>query len=182
MIAGSIARRYAKALLEIGIAQKSYDTLGRELEGVAALLHSSRELSLTLGNPIFALSRRRAVLDEVAQRLQLSPLLRNFLLLLLDRGRIDSLESIAREHRALIDQHAGRVRAHVIAARPIDPATESRLKAALERRSGKTVILEKQEDPTLLGGIVTQIGDVVYDGSIRTQLANMRQKLLSGAH
>ncbi len=67
----------------------------------------------------------------------------------------------------------------VTSARPIDPGLELRLKGALEKKTGKTIILEKREDPSLIGGIVSQVGDVVYDGSVRTQLANMRRQLLS---
>jgi len=85
----------------------------------------------------------------------------------------------ARAHRALVDEHAGRVRATVTSARPLDPMLETRLKTALERSSGKTVIFEKREDPSIMGGLVTQLGDTVYDGSVRTQLQQLREELLS---
>jgi F-type H+-transporting ATPase subunit delta len=104
---------------------------------------------------------------------------RNFVMLLLDKGRIATLPDIARAHRTLVDEQAGRVRATVTSARPLDPVLETRLKAALERQSGKTVILEKREDPAIVGGLVTQLGDIVYDGSVRTQLQQLREELLS---
>ena len=179
MIAGSIARRYAKALLDIGVAHKTFDTLLKELERVVELYASSKELANTLENPVFLPSRRRAVLEEIAKRLAVSKIMRNFLLLLLERGRIAALPMIGREFRGLVDAQAGRIRAQVRSAKPLDPGVELRLKAVLEKRSGKTVILEKREDPSLLGGIVTQVGDVVYDGSVRTQLDNLRQQLLA---
>jgi F-type H+-transporting ATPase subunit delta len=100
-------------------------------------------------------------------------------MLLLDKGRIGSLPDIARAHRALVDEHAGRVRATVTTARPLDPALEARLKAALEKTSGKTVLLDKKEDPSIVGGLVTQLGDIVYDGSVRTQLQQLREQLLA---
>ncbi len=105
--------------------------------------------------------------------------MRNFLMLLLDRGRIGALPGIGREFRALADAHAGRISATVRSAQPLDPGVELRLKAVLEKRTGKTVILDKEEDPGLIGGIVTQVGDLVYDGSVRTQLANLRRQLLA---
>ena len=95
------------------------------------------------------------------------------------KGRIASLPDIARAHRALVDEHAGRVRATVTSARPLDPLLETRLKTALEKSSGKTVIFEKREDPAIMGGLVTQLGDTVYDGSVRTQLQQLREELLS---
>ena len=76
-------------------------------------------------------------------------------------------------------EHAGRVRAVVTSARPLDPMLETRLKTALEKSSGKIVILEKREDPAIMGGLVTQLGDTVYDGSVRTQLQQLREELLS---
>ena len=88
-------------------------------------------------------------------------------------------DGIARAHRTLVDEHAGRIRATVTSARPLDPMLETRLKTALEKQSGKTVILEKKEDPSIVGGLVTQLGDLVYDGSVRTQLQQMREQLLS---
>ena len=179
MIAGSIARRYAKALLEIGIAGKSCDGIQRELERVTAVYQASPELATALENPVFPASQRKQVMEEVARRLMVSKVVRNFLMLLLDRGRIAALPSISREHRLLVDAHAGRVRARISTPRPLAPATEARLKSALERRTGKAVILEMHEDPSLIGGVVTQIGDLVFDGSVRTQLANLRQQLLS---
>jgi F-type H+-transporting ATPase subunit delta len=179
VILGSVARRYAKALLEIGVKQQTYDALGKELERVADTFGRSPELKQTLENPIFPLEKRKLVLDELARRLALSKIVRNFVLLLLDKGRIGSLPDVARVYHTLVDEHANRVRATVTSARPLDPTLEKRLKTALEQQSGKTVILEKKEDPAILGGVITQLGDLVYDGSVRTQLENMREQLLS---
>jgi len=179
MIVGSIARRYARALLEIGVAAKNLEALGRELESVAGTLAKSDELRVALENPVFPLSQRRAVLDEVLKRLAISQVMRNFLMLVLDRGRIAEVGAIAREFRALVDEQAGRVRAVLTSARPLWPLVEKRIKSALEAKTGKIVLVEKREDPTLLGGVVAQIGDLVFDGSLRTQLANVRQQLLS---
>lgn len=179
MITGSLARRYAKALLEIGVQKQTYDALGRELERFADTLKGSPELRNALENPVFPLDKRRLVLDELARRLALSKTVRNFVMLLLDKGRIAALPDIARVYRTLVDEHAGRVRATITSARPLDPLLETRLKTALERQSGKVVILEKKEDPAIVGGLVTQLGDVLYDGSVRTQLQQLREQLLS---
>jgi F-type H+-transporting ATPase subunit delta len=179
VITGSLARRYAKALLEIGVQQQTYDALGKELDRAAEMFKSSPELRNALENPVFPLEQRKLVLDDVARRLALSKTVRNFVQLLLDKGRIAALPDIARVHRTLLDEYAGRVRATVTSARPLDPMLETRLKAALEKQSGKTVILEKKEDPSIVGGLVTQLGDMVYDGSVRTQLQQLREELLS---
>jgi len=179
VITGSIARRYAKALLEIGIAQQTYDALGKELERAADTLRASPELRNALENPIFSIEKRKLIMDELSRRLALSKTVRNFIMLLLDKGRIARLPDISRFYRTLVDEHAGRVRATVTSARPLDPMLETRLKTALEKSSGKVVIFEKREDPAILGGLVTQLGDTVYDGSVRTQLQQLREELLS---
>lgn len=179
MIVGSLARRYAKALLEIGIQQHSFDATGKELDRAADTLRSSPELRNALENPVFSLEKRKLIMDELARRLALSKTVRNFIMLLLDKGRIAALPDIARVYRALVDEHAGRVRATVTSARPLDPMLETRLKTALEKSSGKVVLFDKREDPTILGGLITQLGDTLYDGSVRTQLQELREELLS---
>jgi F-type H+-transporting ATPase subunit delta len=178
MVTGSLARRYAKALIEIGIKQQSYDALGKELDRMADTVKSSPELRNVLENPIFAIEKRRHILDELARRLALSKMVRNFVMLLLDKGRISYLPDIARTYRGLVDEQAGRVRATVVSARPLDPALEQRLRNALEKQSGKVVILDKKEDPSIVGGIMTQLGDVLYDGTVKTQLEQLREQLL----
>ena len=179
MITGSLSRRYAKALLEIGIAQQTYDALGKELERAVDTLRSSPELRNALENPIFSIEKRKLIMDELSRRLALSKTVRNFIMLLLDKGRIARLPDISRVYRGLVDEHAGRVRATVVSARPLDPMLETRLKTALEKQSGKVVIFEKREDPSILGGLITQLGDTLYDGSVRTQLQELREELLS---
>lgn len=179
MISGSIARRYARALLGIGIENKTYEGLGKEVERLGRTYSGSKELQVALENPVFPLSQRQKLLEDLCRRLALSRTTHHFAQLLLDRGRISYLPAIAREMRAMVDAQAGRVRAKVTSVQPLDVAAEVRIKAALEKATGKTVTLEKREDPALLGGVVVQIGDLVYDGSIVTQLERLRQDLLS---
>ena len=179
MIAGSIGRRYAKALLSIGVATHSFDALGRELDRVADAIAASAELKNVLDNPVFPLSQRHRVLEDIARRLALSTSIKNLLLILLDRGRISALPDIARAHRELVDEQAGRARAVVTSAAPLDPAVEARLRGALEKQTGKTVLLDKKVDPSLIGGVVAQVGDLVFDGSVKHQLEKLRTELLS---
>lgn len=179
MAAGSLGRRYAKALLAIGVESQTYDAIGKELERMAGTFAASPDLRAALSNPSFQSDKRRAVVEDLIKRLALSKPVRNFVLLLLDKGRIDKLPDIARAYQTLVDEHANRVRATVTSPKPLDAATSDRIKKALEKRTGKTVVLEKREDPSLLGGIVTQLGDTLFDGSVKTQLEQMRTQLLS---
>jgi F-type H+-transporting ATPase subunit delta len=176
---GSIARRYARALLEIGVAGGNYEQLGAELASIAAVFGGSHDLRHALENPVFKLSQRKAVMAQLGERLGLSKTLRSFLALLADRRRIARLPDIARELSVLVDRQAGRVRARVTSARPVPDELALRLRGAIEKRLGKQVILEKREDPALLGGLVAQVGDLVYDGSVRTGLAEAHKQLLA---
>mgnify|MGYP006305304585 CR=1 FL=1 len=179
MIAGSIARRYAKALLALGVESKKYEQFARELASFAALM-TNKDLSTTLANPSYPLSKRKAVVQELLRRLRPDKTVENFILLLTDRNRLDAIDGIVREYQRMVDEHAGRVRATVTTAGKLAPADTSRLKQALEQKTGKKVLLTEEADPELIAGMVTQIGSIVYDGSIRTRLEQMRHSLLEG--
>lgn len=177
MAAGSLARRYARALLEIGLEEKNLEELGKEVSDLAAAVASSSELTETLTNPAFPRSDRDKILSAVLSRLGASQTTVNFTRLLLDRERVAALPDIARELAVLIDENAGRVRAVITAARPLSSAQLSRLIKALEELSGKKILAETREDPALIGGVVAKVGDQVYDGSLRTQLSQLRRSM-----
>lgn len=176
---GSVARRYARALRDIGVAQGTYEQIGKDLEVFAKLVAGSAELSNALTNPIFPLSQRKSVLDQLSLRLGVLPAVRNFLMLVADRGRLSNLSDIARELAALVDEQAGRVRALLVSARPLPEDVTLTLRSAIEKRLGKRVILERREDPSLIGGLLAKVGDVLYDGSVRNQLEQAKEQLLS---
>ena len=180
MSAGSLARRYARALHQIGTEQGSYEQLGRELRDLADAFAASAELISTLTNPAFARDDRERVLRAVLTRVGASATVVNFTRLLLDRERVSAIPDISRELDRMIDEHAGRVKAIITAAKPLSLPQEQALVRALEARSGKKVQVEKRQDPELLAGVVAQVGDMVYDGSLRTQLQQL--KLRRGVH
>jgi F-type H+-transporting ATPase subunit delta len=179
LISGSIARRYAKALLAIGVDLKDLENLGSQVNKFTSLLENE-DLRDTLQNPAYPISKRKAIVQQLIQRLNLSKIVSHFLLLLMDRQRLNLLPSIAREYRQLVDDHLGRVRALVTTAAPLDLKQTAQLKEALEQKTGKKILLEQNTNPELIAGMVTQIGSIIYDGSIRTRLEQMRQTLLAG--
>ena len=174
---GSVARRYARAMMRIGEETHTYEKLGRELRSLAGAMNLSQELTQTLANPAIPRSDRRKVLEAVAVRVGGSKLTVHLAFLLLDRERVAALPDVARELDAMIDDKVGRVRAEVVSAEPLSPAQEGQLKKVLEQASGRSVQMEKRQDPELLGGVVAKVGDVLYDGSLRSQLERMRQTL-----
>lgn len=176
MLDVSVARRYARALIEIASQEGRHEKVGAELEGIAHAL-STQDARNVLVNPAFAKSQRRAVVMAVAKQLALSPLTVNFLSLLVDRQRIDELEQVARVYRDLLDERVGRVRATVTSALPLGPDELAKVQEALAQATRKSVLLESQTDPAIIGGLVAQVGTVVWDGSLKTQLERLRDEL-----
>lgn len=177
MVAGSISRRYARALMAIGVANSTYEMLGRELRDLAGAMQCSPELTVSLSHPAFKRDDREGLLDAVLKRISATKVTRNFTMLLLDHGRLDIIPDISRELDAMIDDKAGRINAFITSATKLSAMQVRQLKMALEGLSGKSVQMEQAEDPELLGGIVAKVGDVVYDGSLRSQLERMREGL-----
>lgn len=174
MASGSLARRYAKAVIEIG----STDKIGLDLRTLAKAMKESTELQTVLTNPAIRRADRRKVLDALLQRIAANPLSKNLVYLLLDGERLVELAGISRELDAMIEARGGRITVEVTSAKPLDPSQLSQITAALEKLSGKKVTITKKEDPDLLGGVVAKVGDRVYDGSLRTQLRNLREELI----
>ena len=179
MISGSLARRYARAMLDVGIDKGIHEKLAGEIEDLAAAYSTSRDLQEALTNPVFPRAQRRAVLEAVLIKVGASTETRNFSLLLLDRERIPVIPAIARELRTMVDEKVGRVRATVTSARELPPEHYTQIQTALEKATGKHVLLDREVDDTLLGGVIAKLGDTVYDGSVRTQLEKLRETILS---
>jgi len=179
VMGGSVARRYARALFGIGVDGRRFEALGAELTELATLWNDSDELRQALENPVFRPEQKRAVLESILPRVAPTPEVQRFVLLLLDRRRIMLLPAIARAYRDLTDAELGQVRAEVTSAQELAPATLDRVRRSLEQRTGKKVIVTSKVAPELIGGLVARVGDLVLDGSVRTQLDDLRNRLLN---
>ena len=123
---------------------------------------------------------RKDVLGELLQRIVVSPICRNFLFLLIERDRFKVLPEIVSAFHQLADAHTGRLRARARVARRLDESSLARLRAVLQKATGREVVISQEEDPSLLGGVVTHLDGRVYDGSVRTQLETLRTRLKQG--
>lgn len=173
-----VARRYARALIDLGIETNSLEPIVRDITAVAEMMEQSAELRDVRQNPQVTVAARKAVFTEIAQRIGASPMSKNALLLLIDNGRLNVLPAIARALREEADRRAGIVRAHVASAAPLTDAYIQRLTQALEARFQKKVIVQRTVDPTLIAGVVTRVGDTIIDGSIRARLNELKTELM----
>ena len=179
MVNVSVARRYARALLEAsapGAVVGSAD----QLSALAGLVASNPALADVIENPAYSRAQRHGVVDGLIQLLRVeSTMLRNFLRLLVDRRRLAILPDIARLFRDMADEKAGRVRGTVVSAIPLDPQSIRQLESTLSQVVQKQVVLETRVDQEVLGGVSTQVGSVVFDGTLRSQLDDLKRALQS---
>lgn len=177
MIDASVARRYARALLALGLEDGRHEKYGDELDAVARTLEGSPETRDVALNPGYSAQQRQGVIATLAAELKLSPIVVNFLRLLVDRQRMPSLPAILRSYRELVDAQVGRIRAVVTSAQPLSQEELGRLRDNLAASTHRTIVLETKTDPSIVGGVVTQVGATVFDGSLKTQLERMRDQL-----
>lgn len=177
MIAGVVARRYAQALLELGTESGQLDALVEEIAAVAASYAGSPDLQQMLENPLFPLEVKRNVLNDLASQIGLGQSARNALLLLNDRRRLKALPGIAKLLREMNDKKKGLLRAEVVTAAPLSEAYYGRLQLQLEKLTGKKVVIDRREDPSILAGVITRIGDTLYDGSLKSRLQEIKHTL-----
>ena len=176
----AIARRYAKALLLIGKEDDQVEAYREELDAFAGLMAKEKELSRAITNPLYESSGRRKVLQTLIEKLGLSKVMTSYLMLLFDKGRMGYIVDINNFYQKLADELKGIARASLVSATELASDTVEKIRASLSQKTGKDIILEVEQDPSLIGGIVTKIGDLVLDGSIKTQLSNMRESLRRG--
>ncbi len=176
----TIARRYAKALLLIGKEDGRAEIYRDELEGVSSLILREKALGQAICNPRYPAEGRKKVLQTIVERMNLSKVMKSFLLLLFEKGRIGFLDSINGFYQKLADELKGVARASIVSATVLSTEAVEKIRLALSKMTGKEIVLELEEDVDLIGGIVARIGDQVLDGSIKTQLVNMRESLKRG--
>lgn len=176
-----VARRYAQALLELGVETGALDRLVEELGTIASAWETSPDLRNALENPLVAHDAKKAVMMELSDQIGATPTTRHALLLLVDRRRTQALPYIAQYLREFADARKGIVRAEVTTATALSDAYYARLQTQLEKMTGKKVVVDRKTDETLIAGVITRIGDRILDGSLRTRLQSLKDSLLPQA-
>jgi F-type H+-transporting ATPase subunit delta len=173
------ARRYAESAFEIGTRDGTVDGWRRELDLAAGVL-GDPGVARGLNDPTVASDVREQAVAAGFKGSVSGPVL-NLLRLLVRRGRIEDVPRIADEFRRLDNIRLGVTPARAVSAAALEPAEVSALIARLEQMTGGRIELEQDVDPSLLGGLVVQVGDRLIDGSVRGRLERLRNQLVSGA-
>lgn len=177
----AVARRYATALADVVVARGEAREVQEELAAWVAMTRSSAELAEVFRNPTVPYEQKRKVLEGLIARAGARPTTANLLRVLLQNHRLGDLEEVARQFGEELDRRSGVVAAEVTTARPLPPQAQEALRARLGGLTGREVRLSFAVDEGLIGGVVTRIGSTVYDGSVRSQLEQVRQRMLGGA-
>ncbi len=175
----SSARRYAEAVFQLAARDDDVAGWRADLTAAAAALGEPR-VARVLADRGLALEPRQHLVQAVLGSASRSPV-RNLALLLLQRGRLDSLPAVLAEFIRLDNARQGIVTATAISAAPLEPAEVRELTVRLQQLTGGSIELSQSVDPSLLGGVQVRLGDRLIDGSVRGRLERLRHRLASGA-
>jgi F-type H+-transporting ATPase subunit delta len=171
------AARYAKALLDVAIKESDPERAEQELAAFVDLVRTNSDLQRTLANPVVSAADKRAIAQQILERQKPTTPVGKLVLLLASRGRLALLPDLLDVYRDRLMEHRNVLRAEVTTAAPLSPERAAQLQQRLANATGRTVTMTARVDASIIGGVVTRIGGIVYDGSVATRLAKVRDRL-----
>jgi len=172
-----LAKRYAKALFAVSREEGKSEAYRETLNVLGDFLKNYPEAMDALTNLLYPMELKEKVMAHLISELQASQYMANFLNLVVQKKRADILPEIAAQFQDLVDADQNVSRGTVIAALELSGELQAKVQSALENITGKKVILTTKIDPSIIGGIVAKVGDLVMDGSIKTQLAGLNESI-----
>ncbi len=180
MIQETVARKYARALMELAVEDGKEERYGKEILSFSTVLKSDKKLWNFFIGPSGSLEIKRDALEKILPKLKFSKVVNNFIRLLLDKERLSFIGDIVEIYNSLLDEAKGRVRAKIVSASPLTKAEVNKIVKGLTVAVGKEIVADVDIDPEIIGGIVAHVGGLVFDGSIKTQLENISYNLKKG--
>lgn len=180
MSSETVARRYATALADVVTKSGETETVKTELKTWEDLINSNNELHSAFANPSIAHLKKEGVLEGLLAKAKPTKTTSNFLRVLLTNSRLVDIAEINRRFASVIEERSGSVLGEITSARELSDNQKQELRTNLEKLTGKQVKLSFEIDKDIIGGVVARIGSTVYDGSVRTQLENLREQLVNG--
>lgn len=172
-----MARRYARALYELGREEGLEHQFLADLEHIASLVGESGEFNAIMVSPLYDITLKKRILSDVVSQVGVSKYMVNFLSILLDKDRFQYVEDILKAYQDILDEVSGKVKAQVISATALTPGQKQSISEVFSKLMDRKVDVDIAVDSSLIGGLVVDIEGMVYDGSIRTQLTKIKQSL-----
>jgi len=174
----TVARRYALALADVVEKSPDSEVIKTELKQWATIMTSNADLTNAFRNPAIAHANKEKVLESLIEKAKPARTTANFLRVLLRNGRLAELTQINEKFASVLEERSGAIAAKIISARPLSAEEQAALQTSLSQLTGKNVSLNFDIDQSLIGGVVTKIGSTVYDGSVKTQLENLKEQMI----
>ena len=174
---GTIVSRYARALFAAAVETKQIDAVRRDLKSLHELWQEQPELKLLLMNPGLSRKKVKAILNSLEDKLAVSDVMRRFVDLVLEKDRLNILDDIQPVFEKLLLAHEGKIEVRVTTAVPVDEPLQKQIETHLRKSSGKEPMVSWQQNPALLGGLVIEWPDHVFDGSLSRKIQNMQVEL-----
>jgi len=172
-----LAKRYAKAIFAIGQEQKKYEEYNEVLQGLSNLYSTHPEVIDALTNPLYPMDVKEKVMKGIVKSMKVDTIMANFLNLLVQKKRAEILPEIAAAYQFMVDEAKNISHGKVVSAIELSKELKVNVQKVLEKLTGKKVEITTSVDPSIIGGIIAQVGDLVLDGSIKTQLAGLKDSI-----
>ena len=176
-----VSKRYAKALIDLATQEGIVDQIERNFGKTVQTIVQTRNLRNFFFNPVYKSDEKMKLLDMVVKEMAISGLLKKFLEMLIEKDRFPEIQEIYKEYVRLSDQLNNRAEAEITSAAALNDEDKKKLQTRLETLTGKNIYLNIKQDPTLIGGVITRIGSIVYDGSIKSQLAKLKEQIMTSS-
>ncbi len=174
----TVARRYAAALADVVINTNEIDSVKSELKTWEQMINANGDLQNAFRNPAISHLNKEKVLENLIEKTQSTKTTANFLRVLLRNSRLTEIGEINERFSSVLEERSGAVSAQITSARSLSENEKAEMQANLTKLTGKTVSLKFETDETLIGGVVARLGSTVYDGSVKTQLEELKQQMI----
>ncbi len=171
---GVIAERYATALYELAEKQKALDAVAGDLQSLRAMIKESADLQRLLRSPVLTRAAQGKAVDALAKAAKFHALTTNFLGLAAKNRRLFALSGVIAAYLARLAAGRGELSAQVVSAAALSQPQAEALAATLKAAFGRTVAVEASVDPSLLGGMVVNVGSRMVDSSLKTKLQHLK--------
>jgi F-type H+-transporting ATPase subunit delta len=178
VIPSAVLSRYARSLAEVALEENIEPKVTGDLATYHEIFQAVPDVLNVFHSPAVPRESKEKLLGELMAKYPVHPVTSNFLRILLQHNRIRFFGQVRTQYQKFVNESMGIISAQVTAATPLSQEQVKQLARRLAALTGKFVNLELQTDANLLGGIVVQMGSTIFDGSVRTQLLEMKRRLV----